>query len=35
MHIPKILETPWWQNKPMYKYEIDVLKSKKWFDFRK
>jgi deoxyribonuclease-4 len=28
-HIPKILETPYYKNKPMYKYEIEILKSKR------
>jgi deoxyribonuclease-4 len=33
--IPKILETPWWDGEPMYKYEINILKAQKWEDYRK
>lgn len=33
--IPKILETPWYKNQPLYKYEIEMLQSKKWFDIKK
>jgi len=32
--IPKILETPWYNNKPCYKKEIEILKNKKWENFR-
>lgn len=35
MHIPKILETPYFNNKPMYKYEIEILKNKQWMNYRK
>lgn len=34
-NIPKILETPWWNDKPLYKYEIQILKNKHWADYRK
>lgn len=33
--IPKILETPWFNGKPYYKQEIQILRNKKWEDFRK
>jgi endonuclease IV len=33
--IPKILETPWWNDQPLYKQEIEILKSKHWVDYRK
>lgn len=33
--IPKILETPYFKNKPMYKYEIEILTTKHWVDYRK
>jgi hypothetical protein len=29
------LETPWFNNKPMYKLEIECIKNKKWKDYRK
>ncbi|MDR2823152.1 MAG: deoxyribonuclease IV [Mycoplasmataceae bacterium] len=32
--IPKILETPYWKDKPLYKEEIQVLRNKKWINFR-
>jgi deoxyribonuclease-4 len=34
-HIPKILETPWWNDKPVYKQEIEILRTRKWIDYRK
>ncbi|AJQ45391.1 endonuclease IV [Ureaplasma diversum] len=39
-HLPKILETPWFdiddQNSvPIYKYEIEMIKNKQWFDIKK
>jgi deoxyribonuclease-4 len=33
-NIPKILETPWWNDKPLYKEEIQVLKNKQWVNYR-
>ena len=33
--IPKILETPWYNGKPYYQEEIQVLRNKKSEDFRK
>lgn len=33
--IVKILETPWYENKPFYKEEIEILKSNKFIDFKK
>lgn len=33
--IVKILETPWYQDKPFYKQEIEILKSNKFYDYRK
>ncbi|MBP5256754.1 MAG: deoxyribonuclease IV [Mycoplasma sp.] len=32
--IPKILETPWYNNKPCYKQEIEIIKNKKWKEFK-
>lgn len=29
-HVPKILETPYYNNKPIYKKEINILINKKW-----
>ncbi len=34
INVTKILETPWYNNKPMYKEEINCLLSKKWVDYR-
>lgn len=34
VNIPKILETPWYENKPYYKQEIAMLRNKKWADFK-
>ena len=34
INIPKILETPYVNNKPPYKYEIDMFKNKKYIDFK-
>lgn len=31
--IPKVLETPYWNNKPIYKQEINNLLTKKWSDY--
>ena len=33
--IPKILETPWYNGYPLYKYEIESLKTGKWIDAEK
>lgn len=33
-HIPKILETPYFANKPVYKQEIIALKKQKFIDFK-
>ena len=33
--IPKILETPWFNGKPYYKQEIEIIRNKKWEDYRK
>ena len=30
VNVPKILETPYRENKPIYKFEIECLNSKKW-----
>ncbi len=35
LHIPKILETPWVGNTCIYKEEIQMLKSNKWYDIKK
>jgi hypothetical protein len=29
------LETPWWGGQPLYKQEIEILRSKIWKDYRK
>ena len=34
VNVPKILETPWYENKPYYKQEIAMLRNKKWEDFK-
>lgn len=39
-NLPKILETPWFDigdknSVPIYKQEIEMIKSKKWFDIKK
>lgn len=31
-NIPKILETPWYEDRPLYKEEIEMIKSKKFND---
>lgn len=33
--IPKILETPWCGDQPIYKQEIQMLRTNKWFDVKK
>jgi hypothetical protein len=35
VNIPKILETPKWKGKPLYREEILVLRTKHWKDYRK
>jgi endonuclease IV len=35
MTIPKILETPWWNDKPLYQQEIQLLKERHWKEYRK
>ena len=34
-YIPKILETPWYKDHPLYKYEIESLRTGKWIDAEK
>ena len=34
-YIPKILETPWYKDHPLYEYEIESLRTGKWIDAEK
>ena len=34
-YIPKILETPWYKDHPLYAYEIESLRTGKWIDAEK
>ena len=34
-YLPKILETPWYKDHPLYEYEIESLRTGKWIDAEK
>lgn len=34
-NLPKILETPWYKDQPLYKAEIEMFRTNHWFDIKK